>query len=88
MRIMLAVPASEVAATLAQVLDDPVVGESAWTGLRYLHGQFGRRRSPGVVMAVRALTGSLPDTTIEKVTVAYVGELERTTAGAPRAQGL
>ena len=72
LRIMRAIPAAQVAASFESLRDNPRVGDVAREGLRLLEALFGAPATPGVDMAVLALRGDLPDTTIRALAPAYI----------------
>lgn len=74
-RLMLAIAAGEVGATLAWLRTDPIAGPVAATALDLLSELFGRRGRPGVEMAARALRAELPADRVATICVAYVDEL-------------
>jgi len=75
LRIMMTTPAGHVAATLATLTRSERVGAVAIEGLGYLRDLFGRPRSRGVEMAVRALTGDIPEDRIRALAPAFVRAL-------------
>src|ERR1039457_1812036 len=78
-RLMRASSAAAVRAALGRLAehDDDRISETARIGIGYLTEQFGRPRSPGVLMAIRALAGALPEDTIRGLATAYVREIGR-----------
>jgi hypothetical protein len=75
MRIILTVPTAEVAATMKRLAQDPDVGDTAVKGLSYLQEQFGRRRSPGIMMATSALAGSIDGRVIAEQATGFLAKL-------------
>lgn len=75
LRIMMAVPVREVAASFADLVDDHRVGEVAVTGLALLRRQFGGADTPGVRMAVGALAGDLDAERVRLLAPAYVRDI-------------
>jgi hypothetical protein len=73
LRLMLAIAAGDVGATLARLRTDPVA--VAVTAVHLLSELFGRRGRPGVEMAARALRAELPADRVAVICVAYVDEL-------------
>ncbi|MEV7003881.1 hypothetical protein AB0N62_40415 [Streptomyces sp. NPDC093982] len=76
LRIMRAVPATQVAASFASLSEDSRVGDVAREGMDLLQALFGASATPGVDMAVRALQGDLPDATIRALAPAYIARLK------------
>jgi len=75
-RLMQAEPPNVVGRRLKELSLDPIAGPTVEAGVRHLRNLFGRRRSPGVAIAVRALgAGGVPAETVRAVLVAYVAEL-------------
>lgn len=74
-RIMVKIRPREVAEVFEKVLADDRVGEVAANGLRYLRQQFGGADTPGVRMAVAALSGDAAEASIRAVMPAYVNQL-------------
>ncbi|MFJ9729281.1 hypothetical protein ACIRP3_41720 [Streptomyces sp. NPDC101209] len=74
-RIMTTVPARQVAASFATLVEDPRVGATAAEGLRRLQELFGGRATPGVDLAVQAHAGDIPEDTIRTVAPAYISRL-------------
>jgi hypothetical protein len=83
-RLMGAEPAEEIGARLASIADDPVAGTTVRDGVRLLGEQFGRRRSPGVDLAVQALGTAMPEETIRAVATGYMQALIATYQQTPR----
>ncbi|WP_203612548.1 hypothetical protein [Amycolatopsis sp. SID8362] len=74
-RLMAGTRPSEVALRFEQLLEDDRVGAVTATGLAYLREQFGGRDAPGVRLAVEALAGVVPESTIRGFATAYVAAL-------------
>lgn len=74
-RLMMGTRAREVGDTFRMLLSDPRVGEVATAGLIYLRKQFGGADTAGVRLAVEALAGSVPESTIRAAAPAYVRAL-------------
>lgn len=74
-RIMVKIRPGEAAEIFDKVLADDRVGEVAANGLRYLRQQFGGADTPGVRMAVAALSGDAAEASIRAVMPAYVNLL-------------
>ncbi|MEU8416454.1 hypothetical protein AB0C24_27005 [Amycolatopsis japonica] len=74
-RLMMGTRAREVGDTFRMLLSDPRVGEVATAGLIYLREQFGGADTAGVRLAVEALAGSVPESTIRAAAPAYVRAL-------------
>jgi hypothetical protein len=72
LRIMMTTPARRVSTTFASLLDDPRVGDVAGQGLEKLRALFGAAATPGVEMAVSALTGDVPEDRIRALAPAFV----------------
>jgi hypothetical protein len=75
LRIMMTTPTDHVAATLAPLTRSERVGAVTIEGLGYLRDLFGRPRSRGVDMAVRALTGDIPEDRVRALAPAFVRAL-------------
>ncbi|MEU3770662.1 hypothetical protein AB0E55_36850 [Amycolatopsis keratiniphila] len=74
-RLMMGTRAREVGDTFRMLLSDPRVGEVTTAGLTYLREQFGGADTAGVRLAVEALAGSVPESTIRAAAPAYVRAL-------------
>ncbi|MET7422220.1 hypothetical protein [Dactylosporangium sp. NPDC005555] len=74
-RLMQAAAPDEVGARLGVIADDPMAGPSVREGVGHLRRLFGRRRSPGVDLAVVALAGAVPDLTVRELAVSYMAAL-------------
>lgn len=72
LRIMMSVPAKDVAASFAALVRDPRVGEVAVEGVALLRAQFGGADTPGVRMAVEALAGDLGAERVRALAPAFV----------------
>ena len=77
LRLMMYTRPAEVEASFAGLLTDARVGEVAAKGLDLLQVLFGGAATPGVDMAVRALTGDQPSARIRAPAPAYVNRLVR-----------
>ncbi|MFE2337296.1 hypothetical protein [Streptomyces coelicoflavus] len=75
LRIIRAIPVAQVSASFASLRDDPRVGEITREGLQLLQNIFGGPTTPGVDMAVQALSGDLPEPTIRALAPAYISRL-------------
>lgn len=71
-RLMQAEPAERVGQRLREIVVDDMAGESVRHGVSHLRELFGRRRSPGVNLAVDALRGALPEATVRALAPAYL----------------
>ncbi|MFG2306721.1 hypothetical protein [Actinacidiphila glaucinigra] len=69
--------AREVASIFAALCEHPRVGDIAIQGLGKLYELFGGAATPGVDMAVRALSGDVPEERVRVVAPAYVNRLKR-----------
>jgi len=76
-RLVRSTPVGVMAERLVQLRRSPVAGASTEAAIAALASLFGRPRSPGVVMAVRALALDLPALQVEAQLPAYVGQLIR-----------
>lgn len=74
--LMMTSDVDAVAATMARLLDEPRVGDTARTGLEALHRLFGAARTPGVEMAIRALA-SVPGVNPSALAPAFMAEMPR-----------
>ncbi|MGI5179362.1 hypothetical protein ACQEVZ_23830 [Dactylosporangium sp. CA-152071] len=74
-RLMQGAPPDMVGDRLGAIAHDPVAGASVREGVEHLRRLFGRRRSPGVDLAVAALTGAMPELSVRELAVSYVGVL-------------
>ncbi|HVF74963.1 MAG TPA: hypothetical protein VM938_07935 [Acidimicrobiales bacterium] len=74
-RLMLTTPAERINEVAATLRDDRRVAGSAQRGLEFLRAQFGARRAPGVVMAVRALRLGVPEERVRAVCVNFIASL-------------
>lgn len=75
LRIMMTTSADHVAAKLATLAKSERVGAVTVEGLGYLRDLFGRPRSQGVDMAVRALTGDIREDRVRALAPAFVRAL-------------
>lgn len=75
LRIMMTAPADQVATRLATLTRSERVGAVTVEGLSYLRDLFGRPRSQGVDMAVRALAGDVPEDRVRALAPAFVHAL-------------
>ncbi len=75
LRIIRAIPVAQVAASFTSLCEDPRVGETTREGLQLLKDLFGGPATPGVDMAVQALSGDLPEATIRALAPAYISRL-------------
>lgn len=76
LRIMMTSRPREVAATFATLRDDPRVGNIAAQGMEKLAELFGGAATPGVNMAVSALTGDVPEPRIRTLAPAFIRRLK------------
>jgi len=74
-RLMVSVNVRDVAASFADLLVDPRVGDVTATGLAYLREQFGGLDTPGVRLAIEALAGDVPADRVALVSRAYTNAL-------------
>ncbi|WP_370970245.1 hypothetical protein [Amycolatopsis sp. cg9] len=74
-RLMAGTRPSDVALRFEQLLADDRVGAVTAAGLAYLREQFGGRDAPGVRLAVAALAGAVPESTVRGFATAYVAAL-------------
>jgi len=75
LRLMQAEPPDQVGARLRALADDAAAGESVREGVERLRELFGRRRSPGVDLAVQALRAALPEESVRALATAYTAAL-------------
>ena len=68
-------PAAEVAATIAELLLDPIAGEVTDQALTYLSELFGRRTGDGVGMAQRALRVAVDEAQVATLCVAFTDRI-------------
>ena len=71
----------EVGKKLAELAREPLCATSVTTGVDHLRRQFGGPTSPGVELAVKALTGAIPDDLIRGLATGYVEALALAYAG-------
>jgi hypothetical protein len=76
LRIMMTTRPREVAAAFSMLREDPRVGDIAAQGLDKLHELFGAAATPGVDMAVSALSGDVPEQRIRTLAPAFVSRLK------------
>jgi hypothetical protein len=74
-RLMQTTTPDEVAATLSALGQDAVAGPPSKNALIYIEELFGRRGTPGIEMAARALRAAMPEDRIQTLCVAYVAAL-------------
>ncbi|GII87818.1 hypothetical protein Ssi03_58080 [Sphaerisporangium siamense] len=74
LRIMMTIPAGQVATTFAALREDPRVGYVAAQGVVLLRELFGRGSSPGVGMAVDALRGDVPEVRVRALARAFIAK--------------
>jgi hypothetical protein len=74
-RLMRAEPPEVVGMRLRKIADDEIAGEAVRTGVDHIRKLFGRRRAPGVELAVRALASAVPAESVRDLAVAYVDGL-------------
>ncbi|MBB5823881.1 hypothetical protein [Micromonospora carbonacea] len=74
-RLMQAYPPEQVGRRLREISADDVAGESVRQGVYHLLELFGRRRSPGVSLAVEALNGAVPEAAVRALAPAYTTAL-------------
>jgi hypothetical protein len=72
---MQADPPEQVGRRLREISADDVAGDSVRQGVQHLRELFGRRRSPGVNLAVQALSGAMPEVAVRALAPAYVTAL-------------
>lgn len=75
LRLMRADPAGDVGRRLAELADDEMAGPSVRDGVQRLLELFGRRRAPGVELAVEALETALPEDAVRTLSTAYIAVL-------------
>jgi hypothetical protein len=75
LRIMMATPPRQVAASFATLRQDPRVGAVATHGAELLHELFGAAATPGVEMAVNALRGDMSEERIRALAPAFTARL-------------
>lgn len=83
-RIMQTVPPATVAAALARLVADPVVGPVTRAGWERLEVLFGRRAGQGIVMAGRALRLGIPGEQVAAISLGFmrrVGDIAAPAAG-------
>ncbi|MET8451639.1 hypothetical protein [Streptomyces sp. NPDC005209] len=76
LRIMMTTRPREVAAAFSMLREDPRVGDIAAQGLDKLHELFGGAATPGVDMAVSALSGDVPEQRIRTLAPTFVSRLK------------
>ncbi|MEV7228471.1 hypothetical protein AB0M79_15810 [Polymorphospora sp. NPDC051019] len=76
-RLMQSDPADHVGARLRTLANDDMAGASVREGVEHLRELFGRRRSPGVDLAVQALTTATPEAFVRTLAPAYMATLLR-----------
>ncbi|MEV7552774.1 hypothetical protein AB0N89_24455 [Amycolatopsis sp. NPDC089917] len=74
-RLMMGTRVREVGNTFRRLLADPRVGGVTATGLAYLREQFGGADTAGIRLAIEALAGSIPESTIRAAAPAYIRAL-------------
>ncbi len=74
-RLMAGTRPSDVALRFDRLLADDRVGAVTAMGLAHLREQFGGRDAPGVRLAVAALAGAVPESTVRNFAPAYVAAL-------------
>jgi hypothetical protein len=67
--------ATEIGTRLANLTLDDTAADSIRTGITHLENLFGRARSPGTNLAVRALVGAINEAQLRALAPAYVTEL-------------
>lgn len=80
LRLMQAMVADEVAATLIQLSTDPRAGAATRGALERFDSMFGTRNGIGVEMAIRSLRLAVPEDRVRAMCLAYAGELKRSLA--------
>lgn len=75
--LMTASPAAVVADTLARFRDDTTVGPTVRLSLEYLGELFGRNESPGISLAIEALTNVRDPQEIQFLMTSYIAALPR-----------
>src|SRR4051812_45933076 len=73
-RIMQAMRAGAMAATLAELQADPRAGISTELGIVHFEQLFGRRDGEGIAMAIRALRQAMPEDRVRALCLAYAAE--------------
>jgi hypothetical protein len=76
-RMMQTSDVADVVATMRVLTDDPEIGAVCRTGLGLLRDQFAAARTPGTVMAERALAGGVRPGLVRQLAPAFVRELSR-----------
>lgn len=76
LRIMMTTPVRQVATRFAELRADARVGDTAILGLEKLRLLFGGAATPGVEMAVRALSGDVPEQRVRTLSPAFVNRLQ------------
>jgi hypothetical protein len=74
-RLMQTTRPADVAERMAQLRGDPLAGDVTATAIAQLDALFGRRGSPGILTAVRALRLAVPREEVVAVATAYVRTL-------------
>ncbi|WP_212825061.1 hypothetical protein [Polymorphospora rubra] len=74
-RLMQADSADQIGARLRTLADDEMAGASVRDGVGHLRELFGRRRSPGVDLAVQALQTAVPEAVLRTLAPAYMALL-------------
>ncbi|MFI9527372.1 hypothetical protein [Micromonospora rosaria] len=75
LRLMQAEPPEQVGRRLRELAEDDIAGANVRDGVQRLQDLFGRRRSPGVELAVDALRAALPEETVRALATAYTAAL-------------
>ncbi|MFZ4271557.1 hypothetical protein ACOZFM_02470 [Streptomyces arboris] len=75
LRIMMTAPPRHIASRFTELQKNARVGSTAAEGLEKLHSLFGAAGTPGVDMAVRALSGDVPEQRVRALAPAFVSRL-------------
>ncbi len=74
-RLMQATPPAAVAATLGQLLENPIAGPSTRFAIRRFRELFGSRAGLGIEMAARSLRVAMPEERVRAICLAYTESL-------------
>ncbi|MEU3715190.1 hypothetical protein [Streptomyces californicus] len=83
LRLMMTASPRHVALRFTELRENARVGTIAAEGLDKLHALFGGAATPGVDMAVRALSGDVPEQRIRTLAPAFVSRLRQGLSGGP-----
>ena len=77
-RLMQTSNAEDCAAVARRVMQDPRIGQSARSGIKFLVEQFSASASPGTVMAGRYFRGAVPEERVRAVCNGFIATLQQT----------